>query len=100
MEQIFATSLLQSGGGGGGGLLSRCDQGSRGSEKVKYVINEIENFFRINSDEFELARIQISEWIGIHLIGLKWISIRNFYYSHSAHTTLIKYIPTWKTKLL
>ena len=32
------------------------------------TLNEIENFFRINLDEFRLARIQISEWIGINLV--------------------------------
>ena len=45
----------------------------------RFTSNEIENFFRIKSDEFGLARIQISEWTGINLIGSEWISIRNFY---------------------
>ena len=38
----------------------------------------IENLLRIRSDWFPLARIQISEWIGIALIGWEWISIGNF----------------------
>ena len=42
-------------------------------------LNEIENFFRIDSVEFRLMRIQILEWIGINLIGSEWISIRNFH---------------------
>ena len=40
----------------------------------RFTSNDIENFFRIESDELELARIQISEWIGINLIGSEWIS--------------------------
>ena len=45
----------------------------------RFTSNEIENFFRIESNEFGLARIQISEWIGINLIGSEWISIQDFY---------------------
>ena len=41
--------------------------------------NEIEIFFRIDSDKFGLVRIQIAERIGINLIDSEWISIRNFY---------------------
>ena len=42
-------------------------------------LHQIENFFRIDSNEFGLARKQISQWIGMNLIGSEWISIRNFY---------------------
>ena len=54
------------------------------------ISNEIENFFWIDSDEFGLARIQISEWIGISLIGSEWISVWNFYQGKQPNT-LIKF---------
>ena len=47
--------------------------------RIIRILNEIENFFRIDLDELRLARIQISELIGINLIGLEWILIRKFY---------------------
>ena len=53
--------------------------------------NEFENFFRIDSDEFGLARKQISEWIGMNLIGSEWISIQNFYQSYFC-CIVIKYM--------
>ena len=43
-----------------------------------FSTNEIQNVFRIGSYWFALARIQMSEWFGIVLIGLEWIPIRNF----------------------
>ena len=41
-------------------------------------LNELQNVFRIGSEWFTLARIEISEWIGIVLIGSEWIPIRYF----------------------
>ena len=43
-----------------------------------FKTNEIQNNFWIGSGWFALARIQISEWFGIVLIGSEWIPIRNF----------------------
>ena len=54
--------------------------------------NEIENFFRIVSNEFGLARKQILEWIGMNLIGSEWISIRNFYQGRNFITFILSKI--------
>ena len=49
----------------------------------RFLSNEIQNVFRIGSEWFALARIQISEWFGIVLIDSEWISIR--YYRQGTH---------------
>ena len=61
------------------GLKSRIDSDWDALIFNPFTSNEIENFFRIESDDFGLARIQILEWIEINLITSEWISIRNFY---------------------
>ena len=50
-----------------------------GSIFYRFSSNELQNFFRISSEKFALARVQISEWIGVVLIGSEWISIRYFH---------------------
>ena len=49
-----------------------------GSIFNRFSLNEIQKVFRIGSEWFELARIQISKWIGIVLIGSELIPIRYF----------------------
>ena len=44
----------------------------------RFSSNEIQNVFRIGSEWFALARVQISEWIGIALIDSESISIWYF----------------------
>ena len=46
-------------------------------DSIKYLF-WVKNVFRIGSEWFALARIQISELIGIFLIGSEWIPIRYF----------------------
>ena len=53
------------------------------SDKVRsifyrFLSNELQNIFRIGSEWFALAQIQISECIGIILIGSEWTPIRYF----------------------
>ena len=44
----------------------------------RFSSNELQKFFRIRSEWFALAQIQISEWIGIVLFGSELILIRYF----------------------
>ena len=44
----------------------------------RFLSKELQNVFRIGSEWFALAWIQISDWIGIVLIGSEWIPIRYF----------------------
>ena len=60
------------------GLMSRIKSDKVGLIFDCFLSDEIQNVSRIGSEWFSLARIQISEWIGILLIVLEWISIRLF----------------------
>ena len=44
----------------------------------RFSSNDLHNVFQIGSEWFELARTQISELIGIVLIGSEWTPIRYF----------------------
>ena len=65
------------------GLLPRIKSDWFGLMFNRFSSNETQNVFRIGSGWFALARIQISEWIGIVLINWEWISIRYFRQGYS-----------------
>ena len=63
-------------------LISRNESDQVGLIFDSFSSNDVQNVFRIGSEWFELARIQISEWIGIVLIGSEIISTRYFRQGH------------------
>ena len=60
------------------GYFPRIKSDQIGSIFDRLSSNELQNVFRISSEWFTLAQIQISDWIGIVLIGSEWIPIRYF----------------------
>ena len=54
------------------------------SDRFFTVFHQLQNVFRIGSEWFALAQIQISEWIGIVLIGSEWIPIQYFRQGYTA----------------
>ena len=42
----------------------------------RFALNEIENLFRIDSDEFGLARIEISEWVRVEAYNNRYDTVK------------------------